>query len=115
MNRIVGLIVALLVLSAFFWLVESLFAANPRQPRLLRRAAIQTDVAYWFVTPLVTRSNWQVGLALILFLIYRENPTQIRERLLARASGRVRRSKSSSPRSIGRAPRSRLRGRCRTA
>ena len=31
MNRIVGLFVALLVLSAFFWLVESLFAANPRQ------------------------------------------------------------------------------------
>ena len=37
MNRIGGLLVALLVLSVFFWLVETLFAANPAQPRLPRR------------------------------------------------------------------------------
>ena len=55
MDRIGRLFVALLLLSAFFWLVESLFAANRAQPRLHKRRGFTTDLIYWFATPLVTR------------------------------------------------------------
>jgi len=90
MARIGGLFLALLVLSLFFWLVESLFAADPSQPRLLRRRGFSTDLVYWFATPLVTKSISQVGLALILVLIYHIDPAHIkgmlahRDTLLAR-------------------------------
>jgi sterol desaturase/sphingolipid hydroxylase (fatty acid hydroxylase superfamily) len=84
MERLGGLFVALLALSVFFWLVESLFAANPRQPRLLRRRGFFTDLCYWFVTPLVTRTVSQIGLAVILVVIYREDVAGIREMLTSR-------------------------------
>jgi len=87
MDRLTGLFFGLLLFSAFFWIVESLFAANPDQPRLHRRRGFLTDVAYWFATPLVTKSISQIGLALILVLIYRERPAEIREMLLARDTG----------------------------
>ncbi len=87
MDRLAGLFVGLLLLSAFFWIVESLFAANPDQPRLHRRRGFATDVVYWFATPLVTKSISQIGLALLLVLIYRERPVEIREMLLARETG----------------------------
>jgi len=77
MERVRGIFVALVILSAFFWLVESLFAANPRQPRPYRRRGFSTDLVYWFVTPLVTRAISQVGLALILVLMFRQNLTDI--------------------------------------
>jgi sterol desaturase/sphingolipid hydroxylase (fatty acid hydroxylase superfamily) len=78
MNRIGGLLVALLVLSVFFWLVETLFAANPAQPRLPRRRGFTTDLWYWFATPLVTKGVSQLGIVLILVLVYRANPNEIR-------------------------------------
>jgi sterol desaturase/sphingolipid hydroxylase (fatty acid hydroxylase superfamily) len=84
MDRIASLFVGLLVLSAFFWLVETLFAANPEQPRLYRRRGFKTDLVYWFVTPLVTRAVSQIGLALILIAIYRQNVAGIREMLVSR-------------------------------
>jgi sterol desaturase/sphingolipid hydroxylase (fatty acid hydroxylase superfamily) len=84
MARIAGLFVALLVLSAFFWLVESLFAANPKQPRLLRRRGFFTDLIYWFVTPLATRTISQIGLAVILIAIYRDDIAGIQEMLRER-------------------------------
>jgi sterol desaturase/sphingolipid hydroxylase (fatty acid hydroxylase superfamily) len=83
MNRIGNLFTALLLLSAFFWLVERLFAANPSQPRLFRRRGFRTDVIYWFVTPLVTKAVSQIGLALILIAIYRQNIAAIRDMLAA--------------------------------
>jgi sterol desaturase/sphingolipid hydroxylase (fatty acid hydroxylase superfamily) len=84
MERLGTLFVALLALSAFFWLVESLFAANPRQPRLLRRRGFFTDLVYWFVTPLLTRTVSQIGLALILIVVYRDDIAGIRAMLLER-------------------------------
>ena len=84
MERLAGLFIALLVLSAFFWLVESLFAANPRQPRLLERRGLFTDIVYWFVTPLATRTIAQIGLGVILIAIYRTDVTSIRAMLLER-------------------------------
>ena len=71
MARVGNLFVVLLVLSVFFWLVESLFAANRDQARLPRRRGFRTDLTYWFITALLTRSISQVGLALILVVIYR--------------------------------------------
>ncbi|HEX6998388.1 MAG TPA: sterol desaturase family protein [Gammaproteobacteria bacterium] len=87
MDRLANLFVALLLFSGFFWIVETLFAANPAQPRLHRRRGFATDVAYWFATPLVTKSVSQVGLALLLVLIYRQRPAEIQEMLLARSTG----------------------------
>lgn len=84
MTRIGNLFVALLVLSALFWLVESLFAAKRDQPRLHRRRGFRTDLVYWFATPLLTRSVSQIGLALILVAIYRENVADIRVMLETR-------------------------------
>lgn len=84
MQRIGSLFVVLLVLSAFFWLVESLFAANPDQPRLLRRRGLATDLVYWFATPLITKSISQIGLVLILVLIYRTGPAHVRDLLAHR-------------------------------
>ena len=68
-----NLFVALVLLSAFFFLVESLFTATPGQPMSYRRRGFATDVLYWFVTPLVTKSIAQVGLAVILVVMFREN------------------------------------------
>lgn len=87
MQRVTGLFVALLLLSAFFWLVESLFAANREQPRGLRRRGFGTDVAYWFATPLLTKSISQIGLVIILMLVYRAEPEEIRALLTARTGG----------------------------
>ena len=82
MERLGTLFAALLILSAFFWLVESLFAANPSQPRLLRRRGFSTDLVYWFVTPLVTRTVSQIGLGLILIAVYRNDIADIKAILL---------------------------------
>ena len=81
MERIVGLFVGLGVLSLIFWLVESLFSANPKQPRSFRRRGFGTDLVYWFATPLLTRSVSTVGLAVILMLIYRTDAESIRAML----------------------------------
>jgi sterol desaturase/sphingolipid hydroxylase (fatty acid hydroxylase superfamily) len=77
MDRMRTLSVALLILSALFWLVESLFTANPQQSRPSRRRGFTTDLVYWFGTPLLTKSISQIGLAVILVLILRENIRQI--------------------------------------
>jgi sterol desaturase/sphingolipid hydroxylase (fatty acid hydroxylase superfamily) len=84
MERIGGLFVALLVLSAFFWVVESLFAANARQPRLPRRRGFGTDLVYWFATPLLTKTVSQVGLAVILMILYQKDVAGIRAMLASR-------------------------------
>src|SRR5438477_9015906 len=84
MTRIEHLFLGLLVLSVFFWLIESLFAANPEQPKW--RPDIKTDLVYWFITPLVTKSLSQVGIGLILILIYRENIHDIKAMLNDRST-----------------------------
>lgn len=83
MGRIAGLFVGLGVLSVFFWIVESLFRARP-QPPAHRRPGVRADLAYWFATPLVTRTISQVGLALILILLYRRNVGDLQTMLASR-------------------------------
>jgi sterol desaturase/sphingolipid hydroxylase (fatty acid hydroxylase superfamily) len=87
MNRLIGLFVALLLLSAIFWMVEALFAANRGQPRGPRRQGFWTDVLYWFATPLVTRSVSEIGLAVLLVLVYRSSPAAISTMLQQRTTG----------------------------
>jgi sterol desaturase/sphingolipid hydroxylase (fatty acid hydroxylase superfamily) len=84
MGRIANLFVALALLSALFGTIESLFTANAAQLRLYRRRGFRTDVAYWFITPIVTKSISQVGLAIILSVLYRRNIHDIRTMLYAR-------------------------------
>lgn len=84
MDQIGRLFVGLFVLSAFFWVVESLFAANPRQPRLWRRRGLGTDLLYWFATPLLTKTVSQIGLAVILMLVYQKDVAGIRALLASR-------------------------------
>jgi sterol desaturase/sphingolipid hydroxylase (fatty acid hydroxylase superfamily) len=83
-ERLGKLFVALLILSAFFWLVESLFAANPRQPRVIGRRGLGTDLVYWFTTPLLTQTIAQIGLAVILMILYRKDVAGIRAMLASR-------------------------------
>jgi sterol desaturase/sphingolipid hydroxylase (fatty acid hydroxylase superfamily) len=83
-ERLGKLFVALLILSAFFWLVESLFAANPRQPRAIGRRGLGTDLVYWFTTPLLTQTIAQIGLAVILMILYRKDVAGIRAMLASR-------------------------------
>src|SRR5262245_20213169 len=84
MHRIGNLFAALILLWALLWIIESLFTANPRQLRTYRRHGFRTDIAYWFLTPLVTKSIAQIGLALILILLYRRNIQDIQAMLYTR-------------------------------
>ena len=84
MARIEHIFFALIVLSAFFCLIESLFAANPEQPKW--RPDMKTDIFYWFVTPLLTKSITQAGLAIALVIIYRENIHAVQRMLDSRTT-----------------------------
>ena len=59
------LVVGLFVLAAVFGALERLVPALPSQPRWRRDSA--TDVAYWFFTPLVTKTltALAIGIALV--------------------------------------------------
>jgi sterol desaturase/sphingolipid hydroxylase (fatty acid hydroxylase superfamily) len=86
MKRILGLSVALLILSVLFGVIESLFSGNPTQPRLHRRRGFATDLMYWFTTPLVTAIG-QIGLVLILIVIYRKDFVTIRQMFMTPGTG----------------------------
>jgi sterol desaturase/sphingolipid hydroxylase (fatty acid hydroxylase superfamily) len=83
-DRIIGLFIGLGLLSLIFWIVESLFAAKPDQPRLAGRRGFRTDLVYWFATPLVTKSVSQIGIAVILILIFRTDVAGIQTMLANR-------------------------------
>jgi sterol desaturase/sphingolipid hydroxylase (fatty acid hydroxylase superfamily) len=84
MTRALNLFIALLVLSALFWMIESLFAANRAQPAPFRRRGFRTDLVYWFATPLVTKAISQIGLAVLLMILYRRNIAGVQQMLLSR-------------------------------
>ncbi len=84
MERVSVIFAALLVLSVVFWLIETLFAANPGQARWRGRRGLRTDLVYWFLTPLFTKALSNVGLVIILVLIYRQAPVELREMLQGR-------------------------------
>ncbi|HET7608147.1 MAG TPA: hypothetical protein VFL84_05685 [Gammaproteobacteria bacterium] len=51
---------------------------------MLRRRGFFTDLVYWFVTPLLTRTVSPIGLALILIVVYRDDIAGSRAMLLER-------------------------------
>ena len=62
-----SLVVALVLVSAGFWVLERWRPALPRQRRRARDT--RTNLIYWFFTPLVTRAVTRVALAAIFVLI----------------------------------------------
>jgi sterol desaturase/sphingolipid hydroxylase (fatty acid hydroxylase superfamily) len=66
-HRFAGLIVAFVVLSLLFGLLERLWPARVGQPRW--RPDRFTDLGYWFFTPLVTRTLTQITIVAAVVLI----------------------------------------------
>jgi sterol desaturase/sphingolipid hydroxylase (fatty acid hydroxylase superfamily) len=81
MERLPVIFAALLLLSVLFGLIETLFPANPGQARWRGRRGLKTDLVYWFLTPLFTKALSNVGLVIILVLMYREAPADLRATL----------------------------------
>jgi sterol desaturase/sphingolipid hydroxylase (fatty acid hydroxylase superfamily) len=81
MERLSVLFAALLVLSVLFGLIETLFPANAEQPRWRGRKGLRTDLVYWFLTPLFTKVLSNVGVVIILVLLYRQAPLELRAML----------------------------------
>jgi sterol desaturase/sphingolipid hydroxylase (fatty acid hydroxylase superfamily) len=63
-----SLVVGLVLLGALFWLVERVWGDLPK-PSWLRRAGARTDLAFWFFTPLVTKTLTRLALALVIGLL----------------------------------------------
>jgi sterol desaturase/sphingolipid hydroxylase (fatty acid hydroxylase superfamily) len=68
MNRILGLTVAFLILTAIFWAVELLWPSISAQRKLRRGFGL--DVLYWFFTPLISKTVSQVAVLLALAPIF---------------------------------------------
>jgi len=68
MDRLLQLFLVLMALGLFFGLLERLFRTHPG-PAWFRRPDTHTDLAYWFFTPLVTRSVTRLGVALGVVLL----------------------------------------------
>jgi sterol desaturase/sphingolipid hydroxylase (fatty acid hydroxylase superfamily) len=64
---LISLAVGLVVLSAVFWLIERWRPALPPQRR--RAADTRVDVAYWFFTPIVTRTATRLAVAIVFVVI----------------------------------------------
>ena len=64
---LISLTVGLVVLSGVFWLLERWRPALPRQRR--RAADTRVDLAYWFFTPLVTRTASRVAIGAVFVAI----------------------------------------------
>jgi sterol desaturase/sphingolipid hydroxylase (fatty acid hydroxylase superfamily) len=64
---LLSLVIGLLVFSAAFWLLERWRPSIPGQRR--NRVQTQTDLAYWFFTPLVTGFVTRATLGLVFVLL----------------------------------------------
>jgi thiol:disulfide interchange protein len=62
-----GVAIGFLVLAAVLWPLERLHPAVPGQP--LWRRGLTTDLAYWFFTPLLTRSITRAGVEMAVVLL----------------------------------------------
>lgn len=76
MPAISRLVIALIVLSIMFWIVEYLFAANPLQKK--SRQDIKTDLIYWFFTPLILKNVTTIAIGLTLFAVFRNDIGAVR-------------------------------------
>jgi sterol desaturase/sphingolipid hydroxylase (fatty acid hydroxylase superfamily) len=64
---LISLTIGLVVLSAVFWGIERWRPALPAQKR--RAADTRVDLAYWFFTPLVTRTASRIAIGIIFIVI----------------------------------------------
>lgn len=71
------LLAALIALSLIFSAIERFFAANPGQP--CWRSDIKTDIAYWFITSMLTKPLTQLLLGVSLMIVLHTTPAQLRE------------------------------------
>ena len=60
MGKVIGLIIALVVFSLFFGVIEWLWPALPGRKREGRQ--LRTDLVYWFFTPLISRTITRAAL-----------------------------------------------------
>ena len=72
-----SIVVGLVIVSAIFWLIERWRPSLPGQRR--RRQDTRLDLAYWFVTPLLTRAATRVSLGLVFGLIAFSNGLTLEE------------------------------------
>jgi sterol desaturase/sphingolipid hydroxylase (fatty acid hydroxylase superfamily) len=75
-RQIVGLLVAFLVLSVLFWILQRIWPSIPRQ-KIFRRGFF-TDSLYWLWTPIVTRAITPIAVAIILFPLARLYGTSLK-------------------------------------
>jgi len=73
-----SIIIGFFVLSAIFYVLERLFAAN--RQKILRRG-FKTDLIYWFFTPIFTKAIEKILVALALVVIFREGLQDIKLRI----------------------------------
>jgi sterol desaturase/sphingolipid hydroxylase (fatty acid hydroxylase superfamily) len=64
---LISVTIGLVVLSGLFWMLERWRPALPRQRR--RAADTRVDLAYWFFTPLVTRTASRVAIGAVFVAI----------------------------------------------
>ncbi len=76
MPAIARIFIALLILSALFWLVEYLFSANPAQKK--SRKDLNTDLIYWFITPLISKNITRIAIGLLLFAVFQQDMATIK-------------------------------------
>jgi sterol desaturase/sphingolipid hydroxylase (fatty acid hydroxylase superfamily) len=63
-KRLISLSVAVVVLTLVFWVIEFFWPSLPAQRRF--RRGVITDLAYWFFTPLVSKTLGQFGVLVAL-------------------------------------------------
>lgn len=87
-SALIGLLVGLLVLGAFFAALERGFRAVPG-PSWWQRKDLRTDLAYWVFTPLVSRGATRVGVGLTLLALVWLSGGSVEAVRAAFAEGRI--------------------------
>ena len=64
-RRLLGLVIAFLLLTLVFWAVEFFWPSVPPTPRW-RRRGYRTDAFYWFFTPLISKPLTQLSMLVVL-------------------------------------------------
>lgn len=72
----IRIIIALVILSVAFWLIEYLFSANPNQVK--SRKDLNTDLIYWFITPLIIKNITRISIGLLLIVVFMEDIATIK-------------------------------------
>lgn len=81
MSELIRISVALLVLGAVFWVIETLFPSRSVQRK--SRKEITIDLSYWFFTPLITKgASRLVIIALLIPAIFVSGTQAVKEAVL---------------------------------